>query len=149
MPTGTCRFPEHHGPDAGPPLGFLAAVIAGALIVAEWHAVIIVLAVVAVLAVLGAGVLMLWHSHVSVPYDAAWPEVGIIADTSSSIPAAGLQARVAELELLQLAERRAIEAPQQHLHIHGVSAEDLAAIISRHAIEDGQAENPYHGKDRP
>ncbi len=59
MPTGSCRFPDHHGPSAGPPVGLLLAIGAGALIVAYWHAVVVVLAVVVALAVLGAGVLLL------------------------------------------------------------------------------------------
>jgi hypothetical protein len=48
-----------------------------------------------------------------------------------------LQARVAELE--QQLAARPIEAPaqHQHLHIHGVPAEDIAAVVSRQrAIED-------------
>jgi hypothetical protein len=71
MPTGTCRYPAHHGPSAGPPLGLLGAIAAGALIITHWHAVLVTLAVVAVLAVAGVAVVMLWHSHRSAPYDAS------------------------------------------------------------------------------
>ena len=75
MPTGTCNFPEHHGgPSAGPPLGLIAAILAGALILAHWHAVVLVLAVVGVLAAGLVAVVMLWHSAHSAPYDAAWHE---------------------------------------------------------------------------
>ena len=138
MPTGTCNYPHHHGPSAGPPLGLLLAIGAGALIVTHLHAVIVTLAVVAVLAVLGAAVAILWHSHKSAPYDASWSDTeppGAVAVTAHP-----LTARVAELEQ-QLAERRAIEAPQQHLHLHGLDAEQLAAIIRQQpaaqpAIED-------------
>ncbi len=138
MPTGTCRFPDHHGPSAGPPFGLLLAIAAGALVATHWHAIVVTLAVVAVLAVLGAGVLMLWHSHRSAPYDSAWsePEELIQAELAANqqmIPAT-LAARVAELEA-QLAGRRAIEAPQQHLHLHGLDDGQVAAIISRQAIE--------------
>jgi hypothetical protein len=99
------------------------------------HAVLVTLAVVAVLAVLGAAVMMLWHSHRAAPYDSAWQ--GEDADeytlSAAALPApdVDLAARVAELEH-QLAERRAIEAPQQHVHIHGVSAEDVAVALARH-----------------
>jgi hypothetical protein len=146
MPTGTCNYPEHHGPSAGAPAGLVLAVIAGALIITHVHAVLVTLAVVAVLAVLGTGVVMLWHSHSSEPYDASWtdPEIGSASADLELAPTveirnarADLQARVVQLEQ-QLAERRAIEAPQQHLHIHGVTAEDVAAIIrsQHHAIEE-------------
>jgi hypothetical protein len=127
MPTGTCNYPAHHGPSSGPPIGFLAALVVGALIVAEWHAVVIVAAVVAVLAVLGVGVVMLVHSHRSVPYDAAWAELEPHVTERLSVTAAPqLQARVAELER-QLAARQ-IEAPAQHLHLHGLSPDAIAAL---------------------
>ena len=134
MPTGTCKYPEHHGsPGAGAPIGLVAAIAAGALIVAFWHVVIVVLAVVAVLAVLTAGVAMLWHSHTAVPYDAAWSEPANVrgADNTSI-----LQARVDQLER-QLAERHAIAPVHQHLHLHNVDPADVAAIIRQHnAIEE-------------
>jgi hypothetical protein len=44
----------------------------------------------------------------------------------------------------QVAERRAIEAPQQHLH--GVSAEDLAAIVSQSA-SCAPRSNPIKSQD--
>jgi hypothetical protein len=138
VPTGTCNYPHHHGsPSAGPPVGLLLAIIAGALIITHVHLVVVTLAVAAVLAVLGAGVAMLWHSHRSAPYDAAWAGHEHRTEQLPATPAElQLQARVVQLER-QLAERRAVEAPQQHLHIHGVSADDLAAIIAQHrAIEE-------------
>jgi uncharacterized protein (UPF0335 family) len=138
MPTGTCRYPHHHGgPSAGPPIGLLLAIIAGALIITHVHAVVVTLAVVAILAVLGTGVMLLVHSHRSAPYDGAWAEQEDVTSTLSVTAAGQLQARVGQLER-EAAERRAIEAPQQHLHIHGVSAEDVAAVIrSQHrAIEE-------------
>ena len=65
MPTGNCRFPEHHsgGSSAGPPLGLLLAIAAGALIITHVHAVLVTLAVVAALAVAGVAVVMMVHSH--------------------------------------------------------------------------------------
>jgi len=136
MPTGTCRYPQHHGPGAGPPLGLILAIAVGALIITHVHAVVVTLAVVAVLAVLGGLAAMLLHSHRSVPYGASCSD----SEPQSALqvtPARQLSARVAELEA-QLAERRAIEAPQQHLHLHGVSAQELAAAIraNRQAAEE-------------
>jgi hypothetical protein len=71
MPTGRCNYPAHHGPSAGPPIGLILAIAAGALILTHIHAVLVTPAVVAGLAVAGAAVVMLWHSHRSVPYDAS------------------------------------------------------------------------------
>ena len=134
MPTGTCRYPGHHsGPSAGPPIALVVAIAAGALIITHVGAVLVALAVVAALAALGGVAAMLLHSHRSVPYDAAWGDTELpaaVTTTLSVTPSSQLAARVAGLEA-QLAERRAIEAPQQHLHLHGVSAEDLAAIVRR------------------
>jgi hypothetical protein len=159
MPTGTCKFPEHHsGPSAGPPLGLFAAVAAGAVIVAEIHTVVIVLAVVAVLAVLAAGVFMLWHSAHSAPYDAAWDEpehqATALPAPAAALPAAqhgpvtvqtvhvhtaaadggtaSLDALRAEVTALraQMAAQLA-SAPEQHLHLHGASPDAIAALTGR------------------
>lgn len=140
MPTGTCRYPQHHGPSAGPPAGLVAALACGALIIAAWHVVVVVLAVSAVLAVAGACVLLLVHSHRAEPYDASWtgPEA---ADVPQPAAAEALQARVAQLEL-QLADRPAIEAPQQHLHLHGVTAADIAAVLAQRDTIDSKEIRP-------
>lgn len=152
MPTGTCRFAQHHGPSASPPIGLVAALIVGALIIANLHAVIVTLAVVAVLAVLGAGVVLLVHSHRSAPYDAAWTELETPAETlaieAAPARAEALQTRVSELER-QLADRRVIEAPAQHLHLHGLSREDVAAIVSRQAQLQDDAVWPRIGQQPP
>jgi len=160
MPTGTCNYPHHHhGPSAGPPAGFLAALAAGALIVAEWRTVLVVLAVCAVLAVLGVCVALLVHSHRAAPYDASWAEpedAAYSAEVTQGNPweaharTAALAAENAALRA-ELAARQ-LEAPQQHLHLHlhGVTAEDLAAIVAQQrAIGDYQATtappvNPDH-----
>jgi len=129
MPTGNCRYPEHHsGPGAGAPIGLVAAILAGALIVIEWRTVAVVLAVVAALLIATAAVVMLWHSHTAQPYDAAWSEPANVrgADNTSI-----LQARVDQLER-QFASGPAITPPvtHQHLHLHGLAADDLTAIIT-------------------
>jgi hypothetical protein len=138
MPTGRCNFPAHHGPSASPPVGFLSALIAGAVIVAEWHTVLIVLAVVAVLAVVGVGAVMLVHSHRAEPYDATWAESALAEAHQEAITPAW-QARVDRLEAdlaraLDAVERRPTEAPAQHLHLHGVSAADVAAIVRQNGV---------------
>jgi hypothetical protein len=114
-----CEYPEHHG-GGGPVGGWIAALIAGVLIVAEWRVLAVAVAVCVVLAVAGIGVLAMYRSASSEPYD------GGRAEPESA--RTELQARVVQLEL-QLAERPAIEAPQQHLHLHGIDAAQLAAII--------------------
>lgn len=135
MPTGTCHYPAHHGPSAGPPIGLLAAIAIGALIITHVHAVLVTLAVVAALAVAGAAVVMLWHSHRAAPYDASWDGTELQDAVAARAEVHPLAVRVAELEQ-QLAERRAIEAPQQHLHLHGIDAGQVAAIIrQQQAIE--------------
>jgi hypothetical protein len=144
MPTGTCRYPHHHsggGPSAGLPVGLLAAIGIGVLVVTRAHSaasmlhvvLVVTLAVVAVLAVAGVAVAMLVHSHRAEAYDASWsdPEPqDAVAITAEVHP---LQARVDQLEQ-QLAERQAIAAPvtHQHLHLHGVSAGDIAVALARH-----------------
>jgi hypothetical protein len=141
MPTGTCNFPDHHGgPGAGAPVGLLVAIAAGALVVIEWRTVLVVLAVVVALAVAGAGVAMLLHSHRAEPYDAAWgvserQDAAIEPPATVTAESELLRSRVRQLER-ELADRRAIEAPQQHLHLHGVSAEDIAAIIARKEVTE-------------
>ena len=138
MPTGHCNFPEHHGPGKSGPGALLAAIIAGAIVVYEWRTMLVVLAVVVVLAVAAAAVAMLWHSHTAEPYDASWSVSEPAAQPlHASASTQLLQARVSQLER-QLAERRAIAAPvtHQHLHIHGVDADQVAAIIrQQNAIE--------------
>lgn len=135
MPTGRCRYPDHHAVSAGPPLGFIGAVIIGALLIHFWHVVVVTVAVVVVLALLAIGVLMLFHAHHSVPYDHGWaePEPQAAVSTALAVSSAvvsrepALQARVAELEA-QLAARQI----EQHLHIHlgdGASAEELARVL--------------------
>ena len=134
MPTGTCQFPEHHGPGKSGPGALVAAIIAGAIVVYEWRTIAVVLAVVVALAVVAAAVAMLWHSHTAEPYDASWS----VSEPQEAPAAEVLQARVDQLER-QLAERRAIAAPvtHQHLHIHGVELTRLAAIIrQQNAIEE-------------
>jgi hypothetical protein len=133
MPTGTCHYPAHHGPSAGPPLGLVLAIAAGALIVTHWHAVLVTLAVVAVLAAAGAAVVMLWHSHRGAPYDASWSDTEPHDAVTVTAQVRPLAARVAELEQ-QLADRCAIEAPQQHLHLHGVTSADVAELIAGQGI---------------
>jgi hypothetical protein len=135
MPTGTCHFPEHHGgPGAGAPVGLLMAVGAGAVIVLELRTVLVVLAVVGVLAVAAGLVAMLVHSHRTEPYDAAWsasePQTAAVTDRPSVTASVLLQARVDQLER-ELAERRAIEAPAQHLHLHGVSPAEVAEYLGQ------------------
>jgi len=46
MPTGTCKYPEHHtGPSAGPPISLLVLIALGAVVIAYWRTVVIALVV--------------------------------------------------------------------------------------------------------
>jgi hypothetical protein len=129
-----CEYPEHHG-GGGPVGGWIVALIAGLLIVAEWRVLAVVVGVCVVLAVAGIGVLAMYRSASSEPYDGGWAE--------PESARTELQARVVQLER-ELAERPAIEAPQQHLHLHGIDAAQVAAIIrqqqdaARPAIEESR-----------
>lgn len=67
MNTAHCRHPEHHGPSAGPPLGLLAAIALGAVVIAFWHTVIVALVVVAILASIAGAVMLLVHAAHSKP----------------------------------------------------------------------------------
>lgn len=134
MPTGRCNYPQHHtGPSAGPPIGLVLSIAAGAVIVAEWRTVLIVLAVVAVLAVVGVAVAMLWHSAHAAPYDGAWREVETPAALSAVRPVMAAADRTAALELQVAVLRAQLEnrPAEQHLHLHGVTAEDIAAVVTR------------------
>jgi hypothetical protein len=114
MPTGTCRYPEHHRPSAGQPVAWLVILAIGAVIVANWHAVIVALVVTAVLAVLGVAVLLLVHNHRR-HFD---PE---------------LEHRAA-LGQRTAATAAALPPPlvvHNHLHLHGVRPADVAAITAR------------------
>jgi TRAP-type C4-dicarboxylate transport system permease large subunit len=88
-------------------------IIIGAVIVANWHAVILAFVVTAVLAVLGVAVVLLLHSHRR-HYD---PE---------------LEQR-AELERRPNAASAALPPPvvHNHMHLHGVTPADVAAITAR------------------
>jgi len=70
-----------------------------------------VLAVVAVLAAAGVAVVLLVHAHRSAPYDAAWDE----HDLAQALPASAAQPAA---------------VVHQHLHLHGVTAADVAAITA-------------------
>jgi hypothetical protein len=156
MPTGCCHYPAHHdSPSAGAPIGLILAMIAGALIVTHWHTVVVVLTVVAVLAVITTAVVMLFHAHRSVPYDAAYSgdrrqdtprqlQAGQSAPVTTQVvhvhatPAPDrTEALTAEIAALraQLAAQQppAIAPPAQHLHLYGVSAADVAELVTRHA----------------
>src|SRR5215469_6368556 len=64
MPTGRCEFPSHHyGPSAGGPLGLLAAIAVGAVVIANWHTVVVALVVVAILACIAGAVMLMIHNH--------------------------------------------------------------------------------------
>jgi hypothetical protein len=67
MPTSHCNYPHHHSPSAGPPLGLLGGIAAGALAIAFWHTVIVALVVVAILASIAGAVMLLVHAAHSKP----------------------------------------------------------------------------------
>ena len=89
----------------------------------------IVVASVAVLGVAGWAASRVYaRQHRAALETQAWP-ARIAARRPTAVEAS--RDRTAELEL-QLAEARAqLAAPQQHLHLHGLDAEQLAAIIIR------------------
>jgi hypothetical protein len=144
MPTGTCRYPEHHtGPSAGPPIGLLALIAAGAVIVAYWRTVVVVLVVTGILAVVAAAVVMLIHNHRRY-HDpelerqvAALERVGqAIRNSTAAQPHAMPAARPAP----------ALEsAPviHHHLHLHGISADGAAALIARQQLPAAEDTRPW------
>ena len=143
MPTGTCQYPQHHGPSAGPPAALVAAIIIGALIVVEWHTVLVTAAVVATLVVILGAVVMLVHSHRAVPYDAYFAEDEAEVPARRAISAAPARDRTAALEAEVAALRARIGQPQQHLHIHGVTPDILAAALARQPQGAPLKENPW------
>ena len=125
MPTGTCKFPEHHGPSAGPPFALIGLIALGAAVVAFWHIVVVVLVVVLLLAGVTGAVVALLHNHRR-HYDPALEQ-----------QAAQLQQRRQAAMAAQ--QRPAIEQPvvHQHLHLHGVTAEAAAHIARQlHARQE-------------
>jgi hypothetical protein len=122
MPTGNCRFPEHHSPSAGPPLGLLGAIALGAVVIAFWHTVVVALVVVAILAAIAGAVFLLIHNHGS-GYDP-------VLERQSEAEQAARQIQAAQLaQQLAAQHRPAIDpAPvvHNHLHLHGVSDDEMA-----------------------
>jgi hypothetical protein len=132
MPTGRCNYPEHHGPSAGPPFALIGLIALGAIVVAFWHLVVVVL----VLAGVTCAVVALLHNHrryydPGLERQAALERAQELRSASYSVPAAQLPAMPAA------APGPALEAApvvQHHLHLHGISANDAAALIARHQL---------------
>jgi hypothetical protein len=116
------------GFDPGPILIVIGAILIGpavAAAVAELlHIVLIVVAVLAVVAAAGLAAFVAWrlrHRRRSAP----WQVQCITPAPARPSP-------------LRSEPRPAIEAPRQvHLHLHGVSAEDIAAILARNHFPGG------------
>jgi hypothetical protein len=128
-----CAFPEHHAkPSGGPGLGWLAALIIGAVVIAFWRDVLIALAVVAVLAVAGVPVLLLMTNHRR-HYD---PELE---------QAAALEQQRQAAAALAAQQRPALERPavHHHLHLHGVTPDAAAEIIRRQQLPAAEETRPW------
>lgn len=134
MPNGNCHFPEHHqgGPSAGPVIAWVAALGLGALIMSHWHTFVLILVVLGILTALAVPMFLLWHNHGS-GYDpdlerqaAAERRAASYSITSGSSPAVATAERTAALE--------AAPFVHQHLHLHGLSADEMATV-TRKAIE--------------
>jgi hypothetical protein len=137
MPTGRCNYPHHHGPATGPPISLLAAIALGAIVIGAWHTVVVALVVVAILAGIAGAVFLLIHTAHSQPYDAPErgherPAVTYTAEVLRPVT----DARTAALEAENAALRRQLEAPavHNHLHLHGIDADDMA-VITRKALQ--------------
>jgi hypothetical protein len=131
MPTSHCRFPDHHtGPSAGPPFVLLGAIGLTACIIGLWHSIVLILVCIALLAVLAGCVFLLIHSAHAEPYDA--PERSQVRYTAE-VGQPVTDARTAALEAENAALRRQLEAPvvHNHLHLHGVGAEEVRQAIER------------------
>lgn len=151
MPTGNCRFPEHHpGPSAKPVIGWVVALGLGALIITHLHAVELVLIVLGILIAFAVPVLLLWHNHGSA-YDpdlehqaavkrAQMPRTAAHSVTATQSRAVPVADRTAALEA-------APTVVHNHLHLHGVTGEDMAGIV-RHAIEPPQQQSGASGVRR-
>ena len=119
MPTGTCNYPDHHGPSAGQPIALLILIAIGAVIITHWRTVVVCVIVTAVLIVLTAAVATLWHRRHQ------------LRDSARELDADPRRQLGAQ-------QRPSIEAPavHNHLHLHGVQPSDLAAIVRHYAIEE-------------
>jgi hypothetical protein len=138
MPTGNCRFPEHHhSPSAGPVILWLVGPGLGALAITHLRTVAMVLIVIGILAGLGVPVVLLWHAAHQQPYDAALrgQERHDVSYSAEILPPDAGK-RAAALEAENAALRRQLETPavHQHLHLHGVGGEDMA-VIARKALQ--------------
>lgn len=120
MPTGNCKFPEHHTPATGPPFALLGAIALGALVIAFWRSIVVALVITTFLAVIAGMVFALFHNRHS-GYDAELEH----------------RAEVEQLrhrgEVAASPQRPAIEAPavHNHLHLHGVDAEEMAEAVRK------------------
>jgi hypothetical protein len=149
MPTGRCLYPSHHdSPSAGPPLGLLAAIALGAVVIAFWHQVIVALVVVAILACIAGAVMLLIHNHGS-GYD---PDL----ERRANAEQATRQARAAPHSVtdgrryppLASPARNELEAaPVVHNHLHvtlpGVTADDVAAVLLRRQRPELEERQPW------
>jgi hypothetical protein len=134
MPTGACKFPEHHGgSSAGQVISLIICIALGAIVVAHWRTVVVCLIVTGVLLTVVAAVMAMWHRrHESAAEHQAW-----------------LVERQAELDRRTARQQVTARQPQQihnHVHLHGVRTEDIAGIIARRpqpiAIEKQQVRPP-------
>ena len=131
MPTSHCNYPHHHGPSAGPPLGLLAAIALGAVVIAFWHTVIVALVVVTILAAIAGGVMLLVHAAHAEPYDAA-AGAEDAATVTAAVEQQLLAHRVAQLERETVRDRIAAIETQ-----HAARAEVERAVVL-HAIGQQQ-----------
>jgi len=109
MPTGACKYPEHHGRSAGQPIAWLVLIALGAIVVTHWHDFVVALVVTGVLAGLGVAVLLLRHNH-----------------GRGTDPELEQRAALEEAQRRRLAaqQRAAVETPRvvhNHLHLHSIS----------------------------
>jgi hypothetical protein len=133
MPTGTCHHPDHRtGPSAWPVLALIASIAVAAIVIATWHQVIVAMVIVAVMILAAGAVITLWHRA----HHELQPDTDTII-TRADIESAVLRGRVDQLEQQQ--QQRAIEAPavHNHLHLHGVSRDDIPGVV-RQAIGQPQ-----------
>ncbi len=129
-----CPYPQHHNDRAAPGILQLVAllIVVGviAVIITHWKAVVACIAIAGVVMVLVFALMALYRNHGS-GYDPELERQAALerdrrqqaAVTSAPPPAVAAQATTAALEPAPVVH--------QHLHLHGISSDDMADAVRK------------------
>ncbi len=133
----SCRYPEHHDDRAPGVVQLLALlVVAGtvAVIVTHWHAVLACIVIAGVVLVLVAALMALSRNHARF-YDPELERLAALgrAQTQRATPASvtAVQSPVVAPPASPAALEATPAVVHQHVHFHGASSEEMAAVVRK------------------